>query len=492
MTHHQIYAECKRYGLIVSCMVPPPDFNVRVILERSKKSDSLKPSHPIRIGNESFVLEWTRDFFPDRPAREYPELVPDQQSPHNMLNALSDDCLRVIFDKLAKRDLCAAYSVAHVNQRFRNVVMDIKPEWITVSDENCDPLWKLEKMVRIFGASIKGADISTRRCPDIIMVFLLKYCPNLKGLKGNFQFKNTIFEMDALFPRLHLLQMYHMGCNADAVFQPNPYISSISIGSVSTLPAIRLPRLRQLRVDIGKVEISQVSRFFALNRQIEKLELFPVPNHFIPTILANLPNLQKLDVYFRHLHTDDITAICQMKRLHTLRVDFNRGDAVAMLLALMESGIQLRVLKFVRTGSLQMEPIEYDIMYLTQMKSLQHLELNDLCDNDLVRLFANCNNLTGICGRSNHLTPRGIHEALKYSTHLESAILEVTLGERSHILIEQCDDIDGIARLRAEKQIDLSLMICIIVEAQQDFEVSCHVKLYVGIAFVLFVLKFDK
>lgn len=46
------------------------------------------------------------------------------------------------------------------------------------------------------------------------------------------------------------------------------------------------------------------------------------------------------------------------------------------------------------------------------------------------------------------------------------------LGDSSHLLIEQIDAIDGIAVLRAERMINVSLMIHIGGKTQQEFEVS--------------------
>lgn len=371
----------------------------------------------IPIGNtDTVTLKWRHDFTPDRPLPRYPEFVANQQSPHHILNALNDDCLRVIFVKLAEKDLCAAYNIAYVCQRFRHVLAEIRPKQIEVTNENCKPLRNVEKMICIFGASFQTAHIRTRCCPDIILVFLSRYCPNLVELKGSFDSNNTMVEIGAFISRLRRLQIHNVGQYTNTLFVPSAHIESIHTGSVSSLPAIHYPKLRSLKAEIRGVAVSKVQRFFALNKQIEELGFFALPRYYIPTILANVPNLQKLDTIFVHLHEEDITAICQLKHLHTLRMEVYEGDVVSMLIALLVSGIQLKHLKFF-TGA---DPINFDIMYLTQMKSLEHLEISGLRDSDLLRLIDNCTNLKEIHARSNYLTPQGVHNALRHATHLES------------------------------------------------------------------------
>lgn len=249
------------------------------------QTDQLKPEHELRIGNSTLTMRWLID-------TDAPQPVPiiNQQLPNcDILGVLNDDCLREIFVNLPELDRCA---VAHVCQRFRDVVLQLRPKQIEITNHFVYPLWKAEIFFRIFGKSIQTAHITDScPCPDIVLSFLWKYCDNIVEVDCRKTLKRpTMNEAAALFPRLRRVQLNHYG-TADIVFQPNHRIESISVGVVHRFPPIRFPNLRELQFHIMELDMPSSEPFFAFNSQIEQLMIYGgnlVP-HLVPVILAKLP-----------------------------------------------------------------------------------------------------------------------------------------------------------------------------------------------------------
>lgn len=350
----------------------------------------------MRFTKYAYDLKWTCDVHSNQPVCTFPEFAPDHQSPHNILDSLNDHCLREIFLKLTKFDQC---EVAQVCQRFRAVVKTyFTPKRFEITNMNCTPLWKLEKFFRVFGASIQTANITMSGCSDIILVFLSKYCENLVELSGETGLKNTINDMAAMFPRLRQLHLKHEGL-ADIVFQPNARIESISVQKIRQLPSIQFPELRHLKVRIDGNKAS-IAQFFALNPQIEKLELSAGKRIPMSIVLPHLPRLQEFHANIR-FSANDARAFGQLKHLHTLRINTMNGDHAAILRVLIKTGVQLKRFEMMKWYP----PTSPEIGCIVQIKCLVHLKVSKLNDEQLVRVVDNCTNLTGIETESVDITP---------------------------------------------------------------------------------------
>lgn len=425
---------------------------MRITFERTDQTDRLKPEHKIKIGRTPLELKWLYDDRPIHPPEKFPGLAPDHLSSQNIHNALNDDCLREIFLHLNMTDQS---TVSQVCQRFQDVVMRISYKHVKITDDNCNPLWKLEEFFRIFGASIQTVNITTKQCADIVMIFVSKFCANLKKLSGKTHFLNTINQMVALYPRLHQLELHQLG-NANVVFQPNAQIESIIVRFVRRFPPIHLPKLRVLQANIGGSRLdTSIKSFFALNRQIQKLVIEMVAPFPISNVVSNLLNLQEFHASFLDFDVDNAEAIGQLKRLHTLRLDRCIGNIVPTWRAFIENGVQLKhlVSKNWRTRT------DNGINYIIHMSCLESLELDCLNDDELARILNKCTNLREIVINSRHITPRGIRCASMYAAHLQTATFRIDLNrETSDLITDQIVQIDAIAEMRTSRMINIQVV----------------------------------
>lgn len=465
---YQIYVALKPYGRVAECSADhkAADINeIRILIEYSDETEKLKPSHELYIGEETFVLNWINDH--DRRASHRfqtsiaPGLVPDQQSPEHILNALNDDCIREVFLKLDKSDLC---KVAYVCKRFQDVLLSALPKHVEITNENSTPLWQLDSFVRKFGASIKTASITTDQCPDIVIALIAEHCFNLEDLKGSARFNSSKDEVANVFRRLRRLDLHHTG-DADFIFQSNAQLESLHIEQVDHLPPIQFPALRDFAVSFCGSDESSIPQFFELNHRIEKISL-RIIRYELSTVLSYLPNLTEFHTTFLDADNNDLTTFGQLKRLHTLRIEYVGGDARPMFRALVQNGVQLKHLE------LGQERIQCNVRtHISEMKFLEHFTGNVLNDGELIELVSKCTNLKELnIGRRCEITPRGIRIALACAKHLKKAKFHFAP------ILTDCQtisaDIYAIDELRQKQSIDVRMSIYGFIDILKKFEVS--------------------
>lgn len=440
--------------------------NVWIIFKRSDKTDTLKPEHTLRIDNDTLTMEWISDDHVEPVVRSMPELTTDQPLSQHILNVLNDDCLREIFLHLNQFD---QYEVAHVCQRFRNVVLSAMPKHIKITADNCTPLWKLDKIIRIFGASIQTAYVHDSLGSDIPLLLLLRYCKNLVELNAIVYLEPTANQMGATFARLRRLELQH-DFPVDILFRPNAQIESISVRYVRCLPSINFPNLRDFQVDIDVTQPPSTEQFFALNRHIEKLSIGFMQSYPPLSCLTNLLDLQELHVTTHwHIIADNVRAFGQMERLHTLKLNFITGQIMALLQTIVDNGIQLKRL----TLKKHIDLIDFDVGPIIEMDRLEYLKLDFGDDIELARLVANCTNLMEIDMESPRITPCGIRDALKSANPMKKATFSIALNhELSRILVNQSDAIDAIAELRTNRSIDVRAIFSGYKTNEDIYEVS--------------------
>lgn len=437
---------CKPYGLVYSCSVH--HLEGMVVFERSNNTDNLKTKQTMIIDDKTFGFEWVNDFHISLPLLTFPELAPDQESSTNILNALNDDCLREIFRQLDHFD---QYEVALVCHRFRDVVMSIKTKYLEITDYNCTPFWKLEPVIRMFGASILTVEITANPCPEIVLGFLARYCENLGKFVGTINCDGTISDMALIFPRLQWLDLGTAKYPGVIVFQPNANIHRIRMGEVDYLPPIHFPELRHLTVSLAETDMARYIRFFALNRQIETLALDVEFGASVSIVLEQLPDLRHFEASQLDItDVDNIEAIGQLKHLETLGLHNVFGDFVPICRQLVENGIQL---KYLSVKSYYRPPSgDVTIGHIIHMKSLRTIDMHAV-----------------------DLAPRRIRDSLERLIHLEQFVLYVYY-KQSHIIVDQSDEFDAIAEmLRTNRSIDLKLSICAYVDENSSQEVSFQI-----------------
>lgn len=413
--------------------------------------------HTINVGATALILKWTRDYQDSRPLKILPlDYQPDKQSP---FDKISDDVLSDMFVLLAEIDQNAIDIMASVCRRFEAVIETFKPKYVKVTDDSYKPLWKLENFFRVFGTRMEAINIAATGCSDIILVFVAKYCTKVFEMHGSIHFRNTTLELGALFPQPYGLTIH--GCNrSDIMLKLGAHIRTLRIGPVDDLPPVRLSRLRDFTVCIeGKNERS-IEQFFALNRQIEVLQLddqyFNRDSIPFAFILENLRNLADFRSTGLSLSPRIIAAFGRLENLRALELDQIDGSVVEMLAAFVRNDVKLRRL------ILQEKSSNTDLVVgqLIQMKSLELLNVELSNDDELERIVRNNESLTDIVITSSNITPRGILSAMRGAHHIKKAKFYIYFcSTRGNEVVDQRNEIDAIAELRRRRKINIEVRL---------------------------------
>lgn len=455
-TVNQIYMACKQHGLITS--YGERSRTRTITFKRSARTDSIKPTHTIRIGDCPVVLKWKKDYSTSSgPILASPAQVTDQvpQPPIKMLDVLNDDCLHVIFTKLPMVDL---YEQRYVCQRFQDVAIHIRPpNRIDITDDNCKPLWKLHRLIRTFGTAIEIAHITTNQSPDILMGFLSQYCRNIVDLKGEIRFGSTLPEMTTIYSRLTRLHLKHVG-TFEEFDQLNIDIESIRVDSIVRLPPFHFPYLRELQVDTDyTMDISSMEEFFNLNIGIEKLVLGKLYRCSL-SFMRDLPNLREFQAISVNLNNvDNVDALSDCSRLENLRLLMATGDIDPTLRAFAQHGSRLEHLTWTKAVPGYNENVFFRTEY--RVEYLKSLQTRGVLTLELLQLAQNCVNLRVMDVNSVDLFPTSIWSLLYSSPYLGKATFDINVScEYTHKLSEQIEFLDRIAEARAHRSIDLQVI----------------------------------
>lgn len=455
----------------------------------SAKVIELKAGRTIHIGDDEITFE-----FDPRPERfrplayfdnvddvnyvddanaDYNVDVPDSESPQNILNTLNDDCLHEILAKLKWQDLYATADVCH---RIRDIAQQVTTKrTLKIMTKVCKPLWRVERYLRMFGASIRTVHIAVNfDVTNIMLLLLSKYCANVDEITLSYYDGRITNETQSFIQRQRKISILQYARSLDGILRSDSSLESLNLAHAidsNILPPMHLPRLVEFRVR----EFEQIGQFLALNQQIEKLTLDDV--RFYDGSLRHLPNLQELI-----LNTDAKSEMAsasdfgRFSHLHTFEMNTCWWSQICMILrAFIDGGVLLKRLTLLNS-------IEYPIDLICKMKSIEYLRMEPVYDEDLVRLTTNCINLNEIdFFDSSELTFDGIIDALtRLPRHscLRKAKLKINMDEielrngPAEITIFE-DKIDAIAELRTNRRVDVKLhMFVTIYSYAEDIQVS--------------------
>lgn len=363
---------------------------------------------------------------------------PDPESPQNILNTLNDDCLYEIFAKLEWYDLYATVDVCH---RFRDIARQVAStkRTIKITSENLEPMWRVERYLRMFGASIQRVNVDACQQDMIVLFLISKFCANVDGLDISWIDKLVTNELDPLLKRLRKLCIGNT-CTVNEILHSDSQLESLEIKSSAKLPIIHLPKLVELRL-----QRPPYVDFCILNQQIEKLTIKSRCSS-VDDIVRHLPYLQELGLELSCLFTlTNASVFGALSRLHTIQLIDCPSDQFRILQAFIDGGVQLKRLTL--RGSRK-----YSIAMICQMKSIEYLQIDDLLDVDVVQLIENCINLKGVDFSESLLTLEGIVNALK-SIYRHCRLAKAKLA--FEVSIDEPDDI-----MTFEKSLDAITELC--------------------------------
>lgn len=246
------------------------------------------------------------------------ETVPAEDSPHNIMNALDDECLCLIFERI--HELTDFISLTNVCWRFKRITKRISNSkmkeigtirFTYLIIENKIPLSQMEDFLCEFGSSILSVSLDyyltqhISNAPNILLKMIHKFCKNIKKLELCDFFditKQTLFEIQPLLSKLKDLTIIQ--CLNESIFMEfTSFLSACSqlecfIFNTTAkfqyqyvLPAITFPNLKIIHLNN---EMS-CDAFLEHNPQIEALRINYMENicHFVA---KNMPNLRDFEL----------------------------------------------------------------------------------------------------------------------------------------------------------------------------------------------------
>lgn len=366
-----------------------------------------------------------KEYIPMTEAIEVAEILlqaPDEDSSNNILNALNDDCLLEIFQRLPKLDL---WSVAGVCKRFNTIA---KRRFALKYQEFrfcCPPeygykrytLAQVENCLQKFGSLItlisqndfeNYLDCTT----DIVLGMIIEYCNKLDeiiicNISNPLEEFNNI---STFFARLKKLVIYNgykineskqiyrligqYGSNIEELMLDKMKVSS----NEDFLHLSQLMNLKKLTLDFGGKPIARLMQAFSSkNVPIEDLVINGEIDDNAIKYISSMKNISVLDITIslsQPMITTDFVQLGQLKNLKKLTLNFMGKPIVHLMQALSSKNVPIEKLD-VRNCKIDNNAVKY----ICQMKNITKLMLNyvsGLVDNHLIEITQHLPNLEEI------------------------------------------------------------------------------------------------
>lgn len=463
LNENQLFVILKQLKLKVASYRFRTEYDYEVLFRPSTELDIVfKPRHTIEIDGNTIVFQSLRGYndYPLLINREQQPGVPEPESPHNILNALNDDCLRYILGKLEPLQVV---TTADVCQRLRYVAELAASERRVVrayTDRDlCGPIWKWERFLQMSNQSIRVFE-TNHRCINVLIELLMEHSKNLVEFEGHFD----RFTPEVL-PFLNRMKTVRLFTCMPIEGEPMRYNVLRE-----TLPPVHLPNV----IEVAHGPIQCQPQFFQLNPQLRKLTLvFGENRHDVNGILRNLTNLEELNLCFKLYVTElpwwiectNFNVFGAMKHLRTLNLSLIKLiDMDRILQALLNHKVQLkRLIMLQERGYL---PVDFPptsgtyhpIETIGQMKSVEYLQINWITDDELMQIAQNCKGLTEMHVEWSRITPTGILDALKKMPNLKKASFQMAQFRwTDDNMVTQLRAFDAIAVMRCNQCIKINV-----------------------------------
>lgn len=463
MTDFTVYEIFKHFGPITA--YENNRQTVRISFIKTANVIELKSNRKHKHEDVTFVLKW-REGEPfarsiiDVDKSLHP--APDQQSPDNILNALNDDCLRMIFDS-EQFDLWDLCSIANVCKRFKSIVQ--RKINLKFGDEPFDTasLYKYNKMLcrveeYIQSVGSKCTSISLPY-PHVVSGMCAKYCKNITELRCSlFHCKAAALELRPLLFKLHKLDLNFrendQGTNwdlnklftADALVEEMMLEGSRFIRPEVTLPTVNLPKLKQLRLSrIVLNDTETTTKFFSHNQQLKKLSLYKTNTNC--NIFKYCPNVEEL-ILTRgcHIKCDDEAefTLGNLKKLGVFVTDTDQVESFMTKLGAIAKSLQ--------TLSIRHTPAN-----ICQFASIKELQIEECDDKELFCIAKRLIHLEFIYVISSKVTILGVHNFLQNcGENCRKAIFRLNISPMQFDPLEDVT-IDQLQNIGERRQIQINI-----------------------------------
>lgn len=468
ISQYDIYTIFKRFG-IIRTIKRQCEYEIEIDYASIKRSAMLAfhKQKPIDC-----LVTWVGDNenFNELSALPNAE-APDSNSPHNILNILDDDCLRVIF-KDSSLNLWDFVEIADASPSFVGLAEAIFPIKFKKPNDQLERygygkrLSQLESFFRHFGQHLHTIDLRKFAFQDIVVGLLQKHCSNLEELKMDYLEPETMIQLRQLLGQVQKLTIFCKDQDLRHLFPTNSLLEKLEIFSTIdqlTFPQIHFPNLVDFRAnEIFLDNFAMVEPFFAHNTQIRRLHIQQCLIEFgIEYILQYLPQLEQLVLNDNdHPDTDPsefIGIFGQLKCLQTLciRNETIPIDAILYQIASKQISLNCLILKDIENG-------HHLIDTICRIKTIRFLDIGgyqcELFDTHLICLVERLTQLEEIKIISKKITLIGIQQMLRITNGIRIAafVIDRTMGDSIQIYADECLHIANIAR---SANIDLNVVI---------------------------------
>lgn len=445
----------QRFGEVESiCMPSTPQSSFCFIQYKSSdaaKKALSKSSH--RIAN--CMLTVRPAYVKHQP--DYKQFKPPaQDAPHHILNALNDDCLRVIFKKFNLVDLSAAADVCvrfqlHATEAFKSMYKHtLKIDQNSTFKRHPDTF---EVCLRNFGQLIHSLTIDhhiLKTNPVGILETINKCAPALKDLElCHFEVSCSVDDVHLLFVQLEKLSLLH------CTFTNGAEKLLASCAELKRLHVLNgdwdnscidrtFPQLEEVDlIECSTIDDAEFKRFISMNPALKKLSLRGncelTANSIHPiSELTSLVELQieDLDIGSSLKFLKGTMNLSQLHSLQKLTLNNNGLTLTPLLAKLAENAVPLEHLSL-KFGSINSNGIQ-KMSELMKLNAIEFENIEHLTDNHIIELAKELPqlravHLTGWSARN--ITTGGVRTMLEHAGMLSHLVLK----RASKIQIDQND-----------------------------------------------------
>lgn len=250
------------------------------------------------------------------------EPPPAQDSPKNILNALNDHCLCVIFQNI--NHLSDFHSIANVCVKFNQIAQlvfssKIRSRWINfedlvffdrISDQSItDSITQLlESFLSNFGSSIVSFKFHRYGIAAMHFKLIHKYCKNMRcfdvSITTRFQHEiaDVVRSIFSKLTKLHINFLQSPSFDFISVIQNfSTKLEELEIRGLASdirMPNVTFPNLMTFSVSVSDELQPSIKEFLAKNLQIEKLSLkIQLSIENVQFISQNMKNLKKIQLF---------------------------------------------------------------------------------------------------------------------------------------------------------------------------------------------------
>lgn len=371
------------------------------------------------------------------------------------LELLDDDCVREILAR-DEIDVEEMLEIASTCARFQQLAQQIFPlKFVQINHwdkmENW-PLEKVERYLRYFGENYSTFDVNFTPKPDAVLRLLKLHCKNLVNLRCSGYGHIAFIELEQLFSRLVQYEQSFGLFVALRLFGKKSPLEKLALNNCTVyFPERCMPKLQHIKLNAVQLKHENSKKFFQLNPQIIRLEVYDPCSTINLNNIAQLENLEEF-LYFTDLRTN--------KNTHQALACFRSLIKLRKLQLRASNNCILQILEGLLLGdapleSLSLEFIELHISIIQKIcknKSIKQLQLRvsstarpfEQCK--LMEIVSNMPQLEHI--HCDTIKIEDVHGVLRDSKNIHSALFIVRLPNLDRDYSTIISDISQISRAR--------------------------------------------